>query len=556
MLKGNMQNHPLLISSLIEHAKRYHGDSKVVSRLPEGGILVTDLSEIHRRACMGANLLRRFGISQSDRVGTLAWNSSRHFELYFAVSGMGAVLNTINPRLFEDQIAYIIHHAHDQVIFFDPSVAELCMRLAPRCPSVRAWICLAPPNAMPAAIVTASVDSGAFLSYEAELASEHDQFAWPLLDEETAASLCYTSGTTGNPKGVLYSHRSTVLHALSILAPDAFAISAKDSILPVVPMFHVNAWGFPYAVAMTGADFVLPGQKLDGDNLFDLMDEFNVSKTAGVPTVWQSLLDTMRKRGRKPASLENVIIGGSAAPIALVDALENEFRISVNTAWGMTELSPVGTVNKLKPKHQDWESSQLRSLKVRQGRPIFGIELSIVDGNGQPISWDGKTPGDLLARGPWVCDRYYGSDQAASVNNWFPTGDIAMMDRDGFIEITDRSKDVIKSGGEWISSIALENIAMSHPEIAEAAVIGANHATWGERPLLIVVPRSLEAPPSSEEILSFFKGGVASWCIPDDVIFVKELPHTGTGKLQKSVLRELYSHHLLSTQDKLIKTPE
>jgi len=498
---------------------------------------------------MGANLLHRFGISQSDRVGTLAWNSSRHFELYFAVSGMGAVLNTINPRLFEDQIAYIINHANDKVIFFDPNVAELCIRLAPRCPSVRTWICLAPPDAMPASIFTASVDAGAFLSYEAELASEHDQFAWPLLDEETAASLCYTSGTTGNPKGVLYSHRSTVLHALSIVAPDAFAISAKDSILPVVPMFHVNAWGFPYAVAMTGADFVLPGQKLDGDNLFALMDEFNVSKTAGVPTVWQSLLDTMRKRGRKPSSLENVIIGGSAAPIALVDALETEFNISVNTAWGMTELSPVGTVNKLKPKHQDWDSSQLRSLKVRQGRPIFGIELSIVDGNGQPISWDGKTPGNLLARGPWVCDRYYGSDQAASVNGWFPTGDIATMDHDGFMEITDRSKDVIKSGGEWISSIALENIAMSHPAIAEAAVIGANHNSWGERPLLIVVPRRLKVPPSREEILSFFKGRVASWCIPDDVIFVKELPHTGTGKLQKSVLRELYSHHLLSTQD-------
>jgi len=549
MLTGQMQNHPLLISSLIEHARRYHGDSKVISRLPEGGTLVTDLSEIHRRACMGANLLHRFGISQSDRVGTLAWNSSRHFELYFAVSGMGAVLNTINPRLFEDQIAYIINHANDKVIFFDPNVAELCIRLAPRCPSVRTWICLAPPDAMPASIFTASVDAGAFLSYEAELASEHDQFAWPLLDEETAASLCYTSGTTGNPKGVLYSHRSTVLHALSIVAPDAFAISAKDSILPVVPMFHVNAWGFPYAVAMTGADFVLPGQKLDGDNLFALMDEFNVSKTAGVPTVWQSLLDTMRKRGRKPSSLENVIIGGSAAPIALVDALETEFNISVNTAWGMTELSPVGTVNKLKPKHQDWDSSQLRSLKVRQGRPIFGIELSIVDGNGQPISWDGKTPGNLLARGPWVCDRYYGSDQAASVNGWFPTGDIATMDHDGFMEITDRSKDVIKSGGEWISSIALENIAMSHPAIAEAAVIGANHNSWGERPLLIVVPRRLKVPPSREEILSFFKGRVASWCIPDDVIFVKELPHTGTGKLQKSVLRELYSHHLLSTQD-------
>lgn len=540
MLTGQMQRHPLLISSIIEHANRYHADSKVISRLPEGETLITNFGEIYKRACKGANLLKRLGISQSDRVGTLAWNTSRHFELYFAVSGIGAVLNTINPRLFEDQIAYIINHAQDQVIFFDASTVHLCEKLAPRCPSVRAWICLLPHQAMP----TPPFDTNLFRSYEAEISQEDAHFIWPQLDEEAAASLCYTSGTTGNPKGVLYSHRSTVLHALAILAPDAFALSAKDTILPVVPMFHVNAWGFPYAAAMTGAEFVLPGQNLDGNSLFELMDEFKVTKTAGVPTVWLSLLDAMRKRGRKPAHLENVIIGGSAAPISLINALEREFGINVNTAWGMTELSPVGAVNKLKPKHQYTSSEDLQLLKVRQGRPIFGVDLEIFDENHSAIARDGKTPGNLMARGSWVCERYYGSDESALENGWFPTGDIATIDQDGFMEITDRSKDVIKSGGEWISSIALENIAMSHPGIAEAAVIGANHSTWGERPLLIVVPRNTETPPTRDEVLSLFQSAVATWWIPDDVIFVDQLPHTGTGKLQKNILRNQYSDHL------------
>lgn len=522
---------PLTIPSLLEHAQRYHGDTEIVSCLPGGALHRYTYADAHQRARQAANALTRLGVKPGDRVGTLAWNGYRHFELYYAISGMGAITHTINPRLFPEQVAWIIGHAEDEVVCFDESFAPLVAQIAAQCPSVKHWIALSDAAQMPTAGETR------LLCYEELLAAEPATFVWPTLDEHAAAALCYTSGTTGNPKGVLYSHRATLLHALSSALPDSLSLSAREIVAPIVPMFHVNAWGLPYSAALVGAKLVLPGAGLDGESVFRLFEQEGVTFSAGVPTVWLSLQQYMQQTGKRLPSLQRLVVGGAACPPALMRSFEQEFGIRIQHAWGMTEMSPTGTVNTLKASHLGLNEEARFAISIKQGRPPFGIDLKTVDDNGNEVARDGKTSGALVVRGHWVVDRYYRSDETPLVNGWFPTGDVASLDQDGFMQITDRAKDVIKSGGEWISSIELENIAMGHPAVAEAAALGIAHPKWDERPLLVVVAKPGEAP-TREAILALYTGKVARFCIPDDVVFVEALPHTATGKVSKIQLRQ------------------
>ncbi|WP_411959547.1 3-(methylthio)propionyl-CoA ligase [Pseudomonas sp. s4] len=526
-----MMTLPLTIPSLLEHAQRYHGDTEIVSCLPGGALHRYTYADAHQRARQAANALTRLGVKPGDRVGTLAWNGYRHFELYYAISGMGAITHTINPRLFPEQVAWIIGHAEDEVICFDESFAPLVADIAAQCPSVKHWIALSDAAQMPTAGETR------LLCYEELLAAEPATFVWPTLDEHAAAALCYTSGTTGNPKGVLYSHRATLLHALSSALPDSLSLSAREVVAPIVPMFHVNAWGLPYSAALVGAKLVLPGAGLDGQSVFKLFEQEGVTFSAGVPTVWLSLQQYMQQTGKRLPSLQRLVVGGAACPPALMRSFEQEFGIRIQHAWGMTEMSPTGTVNTLKASHLPLDEEARFAISIKQGRPLFGIELKTVDDDGNEVVRDGKTSGALVVRGHWVVDRYYRSDETPLVNGWFPTGDVASLDQDGFMQITDRAKDVIKSGGEWISSIELENIAMGHPAVAEAAALGIAHPKWDERPLLVVVAKPGEAP-TREAILALYTGKVARFCIPDDVVFVEALPHTATGKVSKIQLRQ------------------
>ncbi len=528
---GQMMTLPLTIPSLLEHAQRYHGDTEIVSCLPGGALHRYTYADAHQRARQAANALTRLGVKPGDRVGTLAWNGYRHFELYYAISGMGAITHTINPRLFPEQVAWIIGHAEDEVICFDESFAPLVADIAAQCPSVKHWIALSDAAQMPTAGETR------LLCYEELLAAEPATFVWPTLDEHAAAALCYTSGTTGNPKGVLYSHRATLLHALSSALPDSLSLSAREVVAPIVPMFHVNAWGLPYSAALVGAKLVLPGAGLDGQSVFKLFEQEGVTFSAGVPTVWLSLQQYMQQTGKRLPSLQRLVVGGAACPPALMRSFEQEFGIRIQHAWGMTEMSPTGTVNTLKASHLPLDEEARFAISIKQGRPLFGIELKTVDDDGNEVVRDGKTSGALVVRGHWVVDRYYRSDETPLVNGWFPTGDVASLDQDGFMQITDRAKDVIKSGGEWISSIELENIAMGHPAVAEAAALGIAHPKWDERPLLVVVAKPGEAP-TREAILALYTGKVARFCIPDDVVFVEALPHTATGKVSKIQLRQ------------------
>jgi 3-(methylthio)propionyl---CoA ligase len=535
---GLIQDRPLLVSSLISHADRHHGATEIVTRTLEGSIHRYTIREAHSRARRLARALRRLGVGESDRVATLAWNTHRHLEFYYAVSGSGAVCHIINPRLFHDQIAYIIADAEDAYVFFDPCFAALVEALRPRSPGVKGWIALTDAAHMPGAPQDV-------LCYEDMLARESDDFAWPVLDERLASSLCYTSGTTGNPKGALYAHRSTVLHAYAIALPDTFALSARDVILPAVPMFHVNAWGLPYAAMLVGAKLVLPGAALDGKNLYELIEAEGVSFSAGVPTLWLGLLRHMGEIGARLSSLKRVVIGGSACPPAMIDAFEGEYGVEVIHAWGMTEMSPLGTVAQLKAKHRAAAAAETRAIKTTQGRAIPGVDMKIVDGAGKELPWDGVAFGDLLVRGWWVAQSYFkGAGGSVLRDGWFPTGDVATIDRDGYMRITDRSKDVIKSGGEWISSIELENIAIAHPAVAEAAVVGVPHPKWGERPLLIVETKK-DVAVARDELLAFYRGKVATWWVPDDVVFVAALPHTATGKLLKAELRRQFADYRL-----------
>ena len=541
-MHGLMMNMPLLISSLIRHAATHHGDTEIVSRLTEGGIHRYTYADAHRRAQQMANVLTQLGIKAGDRVGTLAWNGFRHFETYFAASGMGAVLHTVNPRLFPEQITYIINHADDQYVFFDITFAPLIDGVAPHCKNVKGWVAMTDRAHMPL-MKTAGV-----LCYEELLSAQPDQFEWPTFDENTASSLCYTSGTTGNPKGVLYSHRTTVLHSYAIALPDVMNLSARDVILPVVPMFHVNAWGTPYACAMTGAKIVFPGPGLDGASLYELFEKERVTMSSGVPTVWLGLLNYMKQNNLKFSTMNRTVIGGSACPPAMIKSFQDDYGVRVLHAWGMTELSPLGTLNSFKAKHAALSEAERFAIQQKQGRAIFGVEMKIVDGEGKALPHDGKAFGDLLVRGPWIVREYFRDEggNPLTADGWFPTGDVATIDADGYMQITDRSKDVIKSGGEWISSIDLENLAVAHPAVAEAAVIGIAHPKWDERPLLIVVKKP-GATVTREELLAFFEGKIAKWWMPDDVAFVEQLPHTATGKLLKTKLREDFQGYKLPT---------
>ncbi len=540
---GLMQQQSLLISSLIEFAEKHHGDGEIISRRVEGDIHRSSWATVAQRSRQVANALDGLGLAMSDRVGTLAWNGYRHLELYFGVSGSGRVLHTINPRLHPDQIAWIVNHAEDQVLCFDLTFLPLIQAVHAKCPTVRQWVALCDADKLPA-------DSGVdkLVSYEAWMGKQSSTYDWPQLDENTASSLCYTSGTTGNPKGALYSHRSTILHAYASALPDVMGVSARDAILPVVPMFHVNAWGIPYSAAMTGAKLVFPGPALDGKSVYELIEAEGVTFAAGVPTVWQMLLGHMKPAGLKFSTLKRTVIGGSACPPAMIDAFREDYSVDVLHAWGMTELSPLGTLCTLKNKHLKLSADEQMKLRLKQGRCIFGIDMKIVDGNGQALPHDGKSAGDLLVKGHWVVAGYFkqeGGDPL--VDGWFPTGDVATIDADGFMQITDRSKDVVKSGGEWISSIDVENIAMAHPAVAMAACVGVKHPKWDERPIVCVVKKP-GAEVTRAELLAFYEGRTAKWQIPDDVVFLDAIPLGATGKMLKTRLREQLVDYKLPDQ--------
>ena len=540
---GLMQQQSLLISSLIDFAEKHHGDGEIISRRVEGDIHRSSWATVAQRSRQVANALDGMGLALSDRVGTLAWNGYRHLELYFGVSGSGRVLHTINPRLHPDQIAWIVNHAEDQVLCFDLTFLPLIQAVHAKCPTVRQWVALCDADKLPA-------DSGIdkLVSYEAWMGGQSSTYVWPQLDENTASSLCYTSGTTGNPKGALYSHRSTLLHAFASALPDVMGVSARDAILPVVPMFHVNAWGIPYNAAMTGAKLVFPGPALDGKSVYELIEAEGVTFAAGVPTVWQMLLGHMKPAGLKFSTLKRTVIGGSACPPAMIDAFRDEYGVDVLHAWGMTELSPLGTLCTLKNKHLKLPAEEQMQLRLKQGRCIFGIDMKIVDGNGQPLPHDGKSAGDLLVKGPWVVAGYFKQEGGDTlVDGWFPTGDVATIDADGFMQITDRSKDVVKSGGEWISSIDVENIAMAHPAVAMAACVGIKHPKWDERPIVCVVKKP-GAEVTREELLAFYEGRTAKWQIPDDVVFLDAIPLGATGKMLKTRLREQLVDYKLPDQ--------
>ncbi len=541
---GLMQNQALLISSLLEFAERHHGDGAVVSRRVEGDLHRYTYRDLAARARRLARALDGLGLAQGDRVATLAVNGYRHLELYYGVSGSGRVVHTINPRLHPDQVAWIMAHAEDQVLCFDLCFLPIVQALHGRSPTVRRWVALCEADRLPA-------DSGipGLASYEAWIAAEApDAYDWPRLDENTASSLCYTSGTTGHPKAALYSHRSSVLHAYGAALPDAMNVSARDAVLPVVPMFHVNAWGLPYAALLTGCKLVFPGAALDGKSVYELMEAEQVTFAAGVPTVWQMLLAHMRPAGLRFSSLRRTVIGGSACPPAMIEAFQHDYGVDVVHAWGMTEMSPLGTLCVLKNKHLALPPEEQTKLRMKQGRAVFGVDMKILDGAGREQPWDGKTFGDLYVKGPWVIARYYrGGDpllEDARGQGWFPTGDVATIDADGYMQITDRSKDVIKSGGEWISSIDIENIAMGHPAVAMAACIGVPHPRWDERPIVAVVRRP-GAALTREELLAYYAGKAMKWQVPDDVVFVDAIPLGATGKMLKTRLREQLADYRL-----------
>jgi fatty-acyl-CoA synthase len=530
---GLMQQQSLLISSLIEFANRHHGDGEVVSRRVEGDIHKYTWADVANRSRQMANALDGLKLAQGARVATLAWNGYRHLELYFGVSGSGRVLHTLNPRLHPDQVVWIANHAEDQILFFDMTFLPLVQAVHAKCSSIKHWVVMCDEDKLPK-------DSGIpnLTTYEALIAGSSTQFEWPQLDENTASSMCYTSGTTGNPKAALYSHRSTLLHAYAAALPDVMCISARDAILPVVPMFHVNAWGIPYSAAMTGAKLVFPGPALDGKSIYELIEAEKVTFAAGVPTVWQMLLSHMKPNALSFSSLKRTVIGGSACPPAMIDAFRELYGVEVLHAWGMTEMSPLGTLCTLKNKHLHLPEEAQMKLRLKQGRAIFGVDMKIVNEAGESLPHDGKTYGDLLVKGPWIIREYYKQEaSSALVDGWFPTGDVATIDEDGFMQITDRSKDVIKSGGEWISSIDIENIAMAHPDVVMAACIGMPHPKWDERPVVCVVKKP-GSNVSAADLLQFYEGKTAKWQIPDDAIFVEAIPLGATGKMLKTKLRE------------------
>jgi 3-(methylthio)propionyl---CoA ligase len=544
-LPGLMMERPLLVSGILEHAARYHADGAILTRTVEGPYAQITYGALARRAKRVANALRALGVKAGDRIGTLAWNTARHLELYYGISGIGAVCHTINPRLFRDQIAYIVRHAQDRVLFVDLTFVPLVEALGDALADVAHVVVMTDEAHMPAGLAGA-------LCYESLVAQASDALDWPEFDERAASSLCYTSGTTGNPKGALYSHRSTVLHALMVNAADAIGLTADDVVCPIVPMFHVNAWGQPYTAPMCGAGLAMPGAALDGASLCDLFARAGVTVAVGVPTVWLGLLAHLAETGTRPQALRTLLIGGSAPPRAMIEAFEERWGITVMHGWGMTEMSPVGTIGRLKAKHAGLSPPERIDLKTKQGRVLYGVEVKVADADGRALPNDGATQGELAVRGNTVIGAYY-ADEAATragfdADGWFRTGDVCTLDPDGYLTITDRAKDVIKSGGEWISSIDLENAAMGHPDVAEAAVIGIAHPKWDERPLLVVVPRP-GVRPDAAAIIDYLRPRVAKWWLPDAVEFRESLPHTATGKLLKTQLREDFRDYRLPTAE-------
>ncbi len=535
-MNGLMMDTPLTITSILQHASQVNGDTEIVSVTRDNPRHRYTYREAFARARQLAGAMADWGLARGDRIGTLAWNDYRHFEAYYAAACSGYVCHTINPRLFPEQLVYIINHAEDRYLFVDPDFLALAEGLEAECPGVKGWVILTDEAHMPETSLANA------LCYETLIAGGKSDFAWPQLDESDACALCYTSGTTGNPKGVLYSHRSTMLHAYATMMPDALGISRNDAVLPIVPMFHVNAWGTPYACPMAGAKLVFPGNKMgDGETLANLINEEEVTLSAGVPTVWLGLLAHLRNSGQQVESLERIIVGGAACPLSIMEDMDG-YGVETRVGWGMTEMSPLGTVNASASAPEKYSAAEYARLRLKAGRPIFGVEVKIVDDEGKELPWDGEAFGSLKVRGPWVCSSYFkleGSDAHAE-QGWFETGDVATIDPDGYVAITDRTKDVIKSGGEWISSIEVENVATDHPKVAEAAVIGHYHAKWSERPLLIVVRGPGGEDLSSEEMLAWFDGKIAKWWTPDAVEFADELPHTATGKVQKVKLRDQY----------------
>jgi acyl-CoA synthetase (AMP-forming)/AMP-acid ligase II len=544
-LRAHMMERPLMISDILVHAARCHGDQEIVTRLPESGLIHRQgYATTHQRTKQLANALqKKLKVREGERVATIAWNSHRHFELYYAVSGIGSVIHTVNPRLDPKQLIWMLDHAQSKTVFFDKSFAPLVDAISKQCKSVRSWVLMT--DASHKADVATKC-----LTYEELIADQSTAFDWPMFDENTAAGLCYTSGTTGDPKGVLYSHRSNVLHAMASAASDVIGVGARGTILPVVPMFHVNAWGIPYAAPMNGAKLVMPGAQMDGPSIHELIESENVNYVAGVPTVWLGLLQFLQKTGKRIDSVERVLIGGSALPEALLRAYEDEYGVVMQQGWGMTEMSPLGTVNNLLPKHDKLDREAQIKIKLKQGRLVFGVGMRIVNDDGEELPWDGKSSGHVQVQGPWIASSYYRGAGAESFTDdgWFRTGDVAFMDGDGFMTITDRSKDVIKTGGEWISSIDLENAAMGHPSVGLAAAFGMPHPKWQERPLMVIqLKEGFEPDPAS--IIDYLRGQVPKWWLPDAIEFIEQMPIGATGKILKTRLREIYAGYEFPSVD-------
>ncbi|WP_299198679.1 long-chain fatty acid--CoA ligase [uncultured Tateyamaria sp.] len=536
---GQMMNYPLTISSLVDHAARYHGETAITSVNTGGGMEETTWGQVGANAHRLGDALLKLDLEPHARCATIAWNNRRHLEIYFGVSGAGLVCHTINPRLFPEQLIYIINHAEDRVLFIDRTFVPLVKAIRDKIPGVKHVVLMEGRDEAAAA----EIEGLEF--YDELIATGSPDFAWPEFDENTASSLCYTSGTTGNPKGVLYSHRSTVLHAFASNTPDCIGFSARDVVLPVVPMFHVNAWGTPYACAQVGARMVLPGPGLDGPSLVKLIDGCKVSIALGVPTIWLGLLGEAEKSGSQLTSLKRTVVGGSACPPSMIAAFRETYEVELIHAWGMTEMSPLGSSNQPLAKHADLPIDAQHKLRENQGRPPWGVELEIMDDDGNPLSHDGEAQGALMVRGHWILDSYFQKTVDETLTGgWFDTGDVATLDPDGYLSIKDRSKDIIKSGGEWISSVDLENIAIAHPALADAAVIGARHEKWDERPVLIAVVAEGQAP-SEAEILAVFEGKIAKWQVPDKVVFTDVLPRNATGKVLKRNLREEFGEVLI-----------
>ena len=537
---GLMQDWPLLQSRVIDHAAIQHGDREIVSRAVEGDLHRTCYRDVRARALKVAQRLERDGIGLGDRVATLAWNTWRHLEAWYGITGVGAIYHTVNPRLFPEQIAWIVNHAQDRVMMTDLTFVPLLEKIADQLPSIERFVVLTDAAHMPSTTLKGAI------AYETWLNEADGDFVWKEFDENTAAGLCYTSGTTGDPKGVLYSHRSNVLHAMAASCRDTFSISCRDSVLPIVPMFHANAWSLAFCVPMNGAKMVMPGAKLDGESVYNLLEDEKVTFSAAVPTVWLMLLQHMQKNNLRLSSLQRVAIGGSACPRAMMEAFEKDYGVEVIHAWGMTEMSPIGSLGSMKPALGAIEGDALYDVKQKQGFAPFGVEMKIVDDDNKALPWDGVKFGGLKVKGPAVVRRYFKreTEETLDADGFFDTGDVATIDRNGYMQITDRAKDVIKSGGEWISSIDLENLAVGHPDVAEAAVIGVVHPKWDERPLLVVIKKE-GREPTRDDILRYMDGKIAKWWMPDDVQFVSEIPHTATGKINKLKLRDAFKTYRL-----------